>query len=108
MFRNAVGRRAVPVLLLSLLLTAGCDSSTEPDPPVRVTFDAVVVVGVLEGPNTFFVDVIGSNESYYPINLPEEFRVEGLRVRVDGLLQRDIEVLLHPTVEILSIEVLPE
>ena len=100
--------RLVPVLLLGLLLLAGCESSTEPGPPERVTFDAIVLVGVLEGPDTFFLDVIGSTDAYYPVNLPQEFQVEGARVRVEGLLQRGIQVLLHPVVEILSIEALPE
>jgi hypothetical protein len=97
-------RALLLVLSSALLLLNACDSSTEPRPPQRINFDAQVLVLVLEGPNSFVLDDLASNRSYFPINLPQEFQVEGARVRIDGLRYEDIEVGLIPVVEILSIQ----
>ena len=101
-------RRRSPALalIIAALLLQGCESATEP--PLRVSFDEVVQIGILEGPNTFLLRKLDSNDAYYPLNLPTEFHVEGVRVRVKGLLIRDYQVLLHTLVEILSISRLPE
>ena len=90
-------------LTAGLLHGSGCDSA-EDDAPERISFDAVVQVFVIgEGPNTFVLRRPDSRESYYPLNLPREFQVEGLNVHVEGLLIKDYQVLLHPPVEIISI-----
>lgn len=91
-----------------LLLVSGCDTN-ENDPPERISFEAIVQVFVIgEGPNTFVLDRIDSDASYYPLNLPADFQEEGLRVRVEGLLIKNYRVLQHRPVEIISIERLPE
>ena len=95
-------RCGIPALTLALaLLLQGCESATEP--PLRVTFDATVHRVLLEGPDTFVLRNLETEETYFPVNLPPEFQVGGARVRVEGLLSRDSQVLLVPTVEILSI-----
>lgn len=98
-------------VLLALLVTAlaltACDSVDE-QPPDLISFDAVVVMTVLPGPNTWVLDDLASNASYYPINLPAEFHEEGLRVYVEGYRIRSYKVLLHEPVEIRTITVLAD
>lgn len=84
-----------------VLLCAACDSPS--DPPLEISFDALVQVLVLEGPDTYLLRVLDSEQAYYPLNLPSEFQIECTRVHAEGLLIRDYQVLLHPPLEILSI-----
>src|SRR5688572_6404613 len=105
--RSRARNRLLPLgVALALLLGAGCDSPS--DPPLQVSLDAVVQLFVLEGPDTFVLRRIDSTESFYPLNLPAEFQVEGARVHVEGLLIREYRVLLHVPLEITSISPLVE
>lgn len=93
---------AVLALLIGLVFVFGCDSVDER--PEAVAFDAVVQVFVIgTGPSTWVLKVDGTNDSYYPVNLPKEFHEEGARVRVEGL-DLKYDVLLHPALEITSIQ----
>lgn len=95
-------RRGTSALVLALaFLLQGCESATEPPVPIR--FDAEVHRIVLEGPDAFVLRSLDSNDTYFPLNLPAQFQVEGARVRVDGLLIREYQVFLLPPVEIISI-----
>lgn len=97
---------ALGLAFLLILTTAACESTTAP--PLNVEFDATIQLFVLDGPDTYLLRRDNSPEAYYPLNLPSEFRVEGARVRVEGLLIREYRVLLHQPVEIRSIEFLTE
>jgi hypothetical protein len=102
--RSLALRRASLLPLLALLLTS-CDT-TAPLPPVPISFTAVVQLLSLEGPDTYILHRADANTSYYPLNLPTEFRTEGVAVQVEGYLVRDYRVLLFEVVEIRSIVVL--
>lgn len=54
-----------------------------------------------------FYGIMGDDgKRYYPLNLPEEYRVEGLRVRFEGVIRSDVATfhMWGTPVELKSIE----
>lgn len=90
-------------VLAALLFWAGCDSSGD-NAPEPIAFDAQVQLAILgDGRPPAYLLSAGPGRTYFPLNLPAEFHEEGILVRVEGLIIKKYEVLLHPPLEILRI-----
>lgn len=95
--------------LLSLVVAATLSCANAADPlksNLRATFDASIRFVSLEG-GCWTIAPSPPNEqvNYLPLNLPEEFRQDGLKVRVEVKRRDDYGsvCMLGPVVEILSI-----
>lgn len=95
--------------LFSLIVAAtlSCANAAHPlKPGMGATFDASIQFVSVEG-GCWTIAPSPPNEqvNYLPINLPEEFRQDGLKVRVEVKVRDDYGsvCMLGPVVEILSI-----
>jgi hypothetical protein len=93
------------VLLLALLVALACASvPVEPfESSKRAVVDASVEFLNVEG-GCWTIEV-GEHVHYLPLNLPEEFRSDGLKIRTE-LLRRDdygSTCMVGPVVEVISI-----
>ena len=99
------------LLILSLAVIAGCSSNTGPSklPGVEVSGDFVTGTGTV----TFysfeggFYAIRGDDEvTYDPLNLPDAFKRDGLRVFFQARIRRDLASfhMVGPVVEILKVE----
>lgn len=100
---------ALPIVALPIVaiaLASACAASAPTDPlrsNPRAVVNATVRFQSIEG--GCWTLHLSQNVSYLPLNLPEQFRQDGLQVQVD-LLRRDDHgsvCMIGPVVEILSI-----
>lgn len=92
-------RRTLPAFaLLAALTLAGCSLYGPGD--AELVFNGHVAYVTLEG--GAWVLVSDAGETYEPLNLPAEYREEGLRVRVEAEVRDDRVSLLQigPIIEI--------
>lgn len=92
--------------MVASALTSACVAAAPTDPlrsDPRAVVNATVQFASIEG--GCWTLRVSQSVSYLPLNLPDQFRTDGLQVRVD-LLRRDdygSVCMLGPVVEILSI-----
>ena len=96
-------RVIIAILLISLSLPpcAACTSTVEkrissappahPNPAEKVSFVAEVSWISLEG--GFYGLVAEDGRKFFPLNLPEEFKKKGLKIRVKGNIRKDIATI---------------
>lgn len=81
--------------------TAACNE--DPTGPTPIKFDGEVRELTLPGPSAWVIDRLDAEITYYPLNLPTEFQVEGIRVDVEALLIHDYTVF--PGLDLEPIEI---
>jgi len=94
------------LIILASALTSACAASAPTDPlrsNPRAVVNATVQFQTLEG-GCWTLEV-SQGVSYLPLNLPDQFRQDGLQVQAD-LVRRDDHAsvcMIGPVVEVLSI-----
>lgn len=120
-----MANKSVPVLLLATSLLVGCNSSPKPVPPkpkplpvkpmekenkapvaAELNTTGEIVYKALEG--GFYAFYADNGKHYMPMNLEEEYKRSGLRVRIRAKLQPTVRTIyMHGTpIEILEIEII--
>lgn len=97
------------VLVLSMaLLVESCRRIKSPLNPIdeNGTFVSTGTIQYIDLEGGFYGIVADNNEHYLPLNLPEVFRVNGLRVRFVAKIRNDVMTIYMwgTPVEILKIE----
>ncbi len=100
-----VRRAGLFALVLVPLLLAGCSGS--PSGPQMIVADGTVHYETLEG--GFYAIHADNGKLYDPINLPQEARVEGQRVRFVAQSRPDLVSyhMVGTLIEIKSLELIP-
>ncbi|VFQ46447.1 hypothetical protein [Desulfoluna butyratoxydans] len=114
------------IILFCATLLCGCPGKPEPqEPPHNVTqetgmaapdqehghvFDVEGLVVYKEIEGGFFAIQAKDGKTYDPVNLPETFRKDGLRVRLTARKKEDMAgIHMHGTIiEIVDISIAPE
>jgi hypothetical protein len=101
-------RRMVLVLLIGCILSSGCLGGPQRGEDTVFSGKGTVRIVPLEG--GFFGIVSDDGHNYYPINLPDKYKVQGQRVRFVAKLRGDV-ITIHQwgtPIEIIEIEALPK
>ena len=100
-----LAKRATLALMLSVfVLIAGCSAVGE-DAPKSGSVDITGTVNFIELEGGHWV-IAEDGETYDPLNLPQDFRVEGLSVQVTGEIRKDVVsiCMCGPIIEIKDIK----
>ncbi len=89
------------MVLALMVAVSACDE--DPTGPTPIKFDGEVRELVLPGPSAWVIDRMDAEITYYPLNLPAEFQVEGMQVDVEALLIHDYTVF--PGLDLEPIEI---
>ncbi len=97
------------IVILSLSLFLGsCRRIKSPLNPLETkgAFVASGTIQYIDLEGGFYGIIADNGKHYFPINLPDEFRVEGLRVRFTAIMRNDVATIYMwgTPVEILKIE----
>jgi hypothetical protein len=101
-------RKMVLLLLIGCILSSGCLGGRDSADEAVFSGEGTVRIIPLEG--GFFGIVSDDGHNYYPINLADEYKVQGLRVRYVAKLRGDV-ITIHQwgtPIEIIEIEAIPE
>ena len=99
--RSLVGGLAVLCLILAPA-AASCGEGAEKGSVVIVTG----AISYLDLEGGFYGIIADSGERYFPLNLDQQYQVNGLKVRVEGKIRKDImtTTMWGAPLEILRIE----
>lgn len=100
---NGMRRWIIGLGLALALALAVSACSKDPTGPTPIKFDGEVRELALPGPSAWVIDRLDAEITYYPLNLPAEFQVEGVQVDVEALLIHDFRVF--PGLDIEPIEI---
>jgi hypothetical protein len=105
-----MGRLTISVGVLLLSVTSGCTDLGEPSSDDIINSTGTII---LEHAQFFLIrsDVAleGHLQTFYPLNLPEDFRRGGLRVRFSGSIEVDSTVqYAFPPIRLSRIELIGE
>jgi hypothetical protein len=95
------------LLLVGFILASGCLGGEQHDEEAMFSGEGTVRIIPLEG--GFFGIVSDDGHDYYPINLADEYKVHGQRVRFVAKLRGDV-ITIHQwgtPIEIVEIEAIP-
>jgi hypothetical protein len=101
-------KRMVLLLLIGCILASGCLGGPQRGGDAVVSGEGTVRIVALEG--GFFGIVSDDGHNYYPINLADQYKVQGLRVRYVAKLRGDVITIQQwgTPIEIIEIEAIPE
>jgi hypothetical protein len=96
-------KRWIIGLGLVLALTAAAACNEDPTGPSPIKFDGEIRELALPGPSAWVIDRLDADITYYPLNLPSQYEVEGMQVDVEALLIHDYTVF--PGLDLEPIEI---
>ncbi|MDG6256237.1 MAG: hypothetical protein QCH35_01420 [Methanomicrobiaceae archaeon] len=101
---KSMKQRMVLLLLIGCILSSGCLGGQQRGEDAVFSGKGTVRIVPLEG--GFFGIVSDDGHKYYPINLADEYKVQGLRVRFVAQLRGDVVTIQQwgTPIEIIEIE----